>query len=148
MKRESIIRGYPTFAAFLIFVILTSGCIVGPKVRTYSGNKLQKSEVAVIRGWCYFALFGYECVDIYRIDGSLLEATNVEVLPGWYELVIRWYSVSFVAPVGAPPDYALVRFSFEAGHEYKIKGHFKGVLMKGIDIVDVSTGTVIVTGYW
>jgi hypothetical protein len=147
MERKSIIEGLSIFVA-LILAILTSGCVVGPTVRTYSGDKLQKSEVAVIKGWCYFALFGYECVDIYRIDGSLSEATNVEVLPGWHELVLRWYSFSFVAPVGAPPDYALVGFNFEAGHEYKMKGHFKGVLMKGVDIVDVTTDAIIVTGYW
>ncbi len=147
MKRKSIIQGFSICAA-LIFVILTSGCAVGPTIRTYSGDKLQKSEVAVIKGWWLFALLGYGGFDIYSIDDTVLEATKVEASPGRHELVIRSYSFSFVAPVGAPPESAQVAFNFEAGHEYKIK--YKGIgtpgfKQDGIIIVDVTTGDIILT---
>jgi len=147
VKQKSIIQKVSIFAA-LISTLLSSGCFVGPTVRTYIGDELQKSEVAVIKGWCYFALFGYECYDVYEIDGSYPKATNVEVLPGWHELVIRDYNFSFVAPVGLPPNYLRAEFNFEAGHKYKIKTHFKGILMEGIDIIDATTGALILTQYW
>jgi hypothetical protein len=147
MKRESVIQRFSSCAA-LIFLVLTSGCFVGPRVKAYSGDKLQKSDVAVIKGWCYFALFGYECYDIYEIDGSYLKATNVEVLPGWHELVIRDFNFSFVAPVGLPPQYLRAAFNFETGHKYKIKTHFKGILMEGMDIIDATTGAIIFSGSW
>jgi len=145
MKRKSI-KVFSICAA-LIFVLLTSGC-VGPAVRTYSGDKLQKSEVAVIKGWNYFAVFGYDCIDIYRIDGSSLKARNVEVLPGWHELEIRWYNFNFVEPLGLPPRYAEVKLNFEAGHEYKIMALFKGILQEGVKIIDVTTGAIILSQPW
>jgi len=121
IKRESIIQGF-LICATLIFLVLTSGCVsIGTTVRTYSGDKLQKSEVAVIKGWWLFVLLGYEGLDIYSIDDAILKATKVEVLPGRHELVIRNYSFSFVAPIGAPPEFVQMAFNFEAGHEYKIK---------------------------
>ena len=145
MKRESIIQGFSTCVALLIFFVFASGCIsVGPAVRTYSGDKLQKSEVAVIKGWWTFYLIGYQGVDIYSIDGTVLRATKVEVLPGWHELDIRYYFFSMIALVGAPFDYAQVGFNFEAGHEYRIKTHFKANA-EYIDIVDVTTGANILT---
>jgi hypothetical protein len=145
MNRESIIQRFPICAAFLILVVLASGC-VGPRVRTYSGDKLQKSEIAVIKGFCYYWLLRYDCLDIYEIDGSILKATNVEVSPGWHALVIRHYNFSLGALLGIPPDYADTALNFEAGHEYKIKYHFPKLI--GIDIIDVTTGAKIDTGYW
>jgi hypothetical protein len=133
----------------LLLVVLTSGCMVGPKVLTYSGDKLQKSEVAVIKGRCFYGLLGYECIDIYKIDGSSLDATNVEVLPGMHDLEIRWYSVSFVSPMGGPARTARVDFNFEAGHEYEIKAQFEGITRKGANIIDVTTGAKILSlWYW
>jgi len=137
-----------TLFIILLYAML-SGCVVGPKVMTYSGDKLQKLEVAVIKGWCFYALLGYECIDIYKIDGSSLNATNVEVLPGMHELEIRWYSVSFVSPVGGHARTARVDFNFEAGHEYEIKARFEGITRKGADIIDVTTGAIILSlWYW
>jgi len=140
MKPEPIIQRFSICAA-LIFIVLTSGCAIGPTIRTYSGDKLQKSEVAVMKGSWFFALLGYGGFDIYRLDGKDLRATKVEVLPGWHTLIIRNYSFSFVAPIGAPPLYAGVEFNFEAGHEYKIKS--KSLIKDDYYIVDVSTGALI-----
>jgi hypothetical protein len=148
MKQKSIIQGFSICAA-LIFVVLTSGC-VGPTVRTYSGDKLQKSEVAVIKGWCFSYLFAYECIDIYRIDDSYPKATKVEVLPGRHELIIRDYVIS-LSPWGpAPGCQQAIRasFNFEAGHEYKINTHFMGLLEKGVDIIDVTTGAPVYSQSW
>lgn len=145
MKRESITQGFPIYAA-LVFVFLTSGCFVGPRVKAHIGDKLQQSEAAVIKGFCYFALLKYECVDIYEIDGSILKTTNVEASPGWHTLVIRNYNLSLGALLGVPPLYAVTGLNFEAGHEYKIKFHFGK--LNGIDIIDVTTGALIATGYW
>ncbi len=150
MKRKSIIQGFSICVA-LIFVILTSGCVVGPRVRTYSGDKLQKSEVAVIKGGYLTPLIWYECVDIYEIDGMHPKATNVEVLPGWHELVIRNYVIS-LSPLGpAPGCQNVVRaaFNFEARHEYKIKKLFNRLLVEeGVKIIDVTTGAIVFSGYW
>ena len=132
MKGKPNIEGLSIFA-ILTLLIPTSGCIVGPTIRTYSGYRLQKSEVAVIKGWGFLSLFGYAGIDIYNIDGSPVNATKVEVLPGRHELVIRNYGLSFVTFYGSRPDYARVAFDFEAGHEYKIK-------FINDYIVDVSTG--------
>jgi len=145
MKRESITKGFPICAA-LIFILLTSGCFVGPRVKAHSGDKLQQSEAAVIKGFCYYALLKYDCVDIYEIDGSILKATTVEVSPGWHALVIRNYNFSLGALLGFPALYADTGLNFEAGHEYKIKFHFGK--LNGIDIIDVTTGAKVVTGYW
>ena len=111
-------------------------------MKSYTGDKLQKSEVAVIKGWWDFTPFGYSGIDIYSIDSNYLKATKVDVLPGWHELVIRDYDFSFL-PWGLtqPTRYADVAFNFEAGHEYKIK--FKGTFTPGFKIMDVTTGSMI-----
>ena len=140
MKRKSIIQGFPICVA-LIFVVLTSGC-VGPRVRAYSGDKLQKPEVAVIKGRYYFTPLYYDCVDIYSIDGSILEATKVEILPGWHKLVIEHYVINLF---GYPPECVHAEFNFEAGHEYKIKSPFISDL---IEIIDVNTGVTIFSHAW
>ncbi len=145
MKRESIIQRFP-ICLVLVFLLLSSGCFVGPRVKTHSGDKLQHSEGAVIKGFCYYALLNYDCVDIYEIDNSLVKATNVEVSPGRHTLVIRNYDFSLGTLLGFPPYYANAELNFEAGHEYKIKFHFGK--LNGIDIIDVTTGTKIVTEYW
>ena len=152
MKRESIIQMFSICVA-LIFVIITSGCVsIGPTMKSYNGDKLQKSEVAVIKGWLLIGVFQYEGIDIYGIDGSTLEATKVEVLPGWHELVIRRYVFVFFPklPWGedTPPSYAPVAFNFEAGHEYKIKYWMVGILTEGVKIIDVTTGAIILTQPW
>jgi hypothetical protein len=142
MKRESIIQGFPICVALLIFVVLTTGC-VGPTVRTYSGNKLQKSEVAVIKGRYYsFPLFWFENIDIHRFDHSIVDTTEVEALPGWHELVVTRYSIKLF-----PSDVECARaaFSFEAGHEYRIKSPFFSHRM---EIIDVNTGITIFTQTW
>jgi len=144
MKRESIIQGFPICVAFLIFVVLTSGCAIGPTIRTYSGDKLPKSEVAVIKGGWVFDLLGYGGLDIDSVDGVDLRATKVEVLPGWHKLIIRRYSFSFVPPMGAPGDLVEAAVNFEAGHQYKIRyWYYKGILIKGVKIIDVTTGALI-----
>jgi hypothetical protein len=142
MKRESIIQGFLICVA-LIFLVSAYGCVsVGPTVRAYSGDKLQKSEVAVIKGWWFFSLFGYDGIDIYKIDGNYPKATKVEVLPGWHELAIRNYDFCFLPWGLCHGDLlALVAFNFEAGHEYKIKG--PGIGSPGFKIVDVTTGAMI-----
>jgi hypothetical protein len=143
MKRESIIQGFLICAA-LIFVVLASGCLsIGPTVRTYSGDKLQKSEVAVIKGWWMSTLLGYEGLDIFALDGNNLGATKVEVLPGKHGLIIRNYSYSFVTLSETLPRYAGAEFNFEAGHEYKINYRYKGILIEGVKIIDVTTGAII-----
>ncbi len=148
MKRETIIQKFSICAA-LIFVVLASGCVsIGPTVKTYSGDKLQKSEVAIIKGWWSFYLLAWECIEIYQIDGRTVEATKVEVLPGPHFLVIRNYSTSLVAPISAPPNWARVDYNFEAGHEYKIKYWFKSILIKGVKIIDVTTGAIIYSTPW
>ncbi len=149
MNRKSIIEGVSVFVAF-IPLILISGCVVGPKVSTYTGDTVQKSGVAVIKGGCFFFLLGYECIKIDRIDGNALEATNVEVLPGMHELEIIDYTFSFfgLAPSPLSPR-ARLDFNFEPGHEYKIQAHFEGILRKGADIIDVNTGAIITQlWYW
>ncbi len=90
-------------------------------------------------------LLAYGGIDIYSVDGNYLGATKVEVLPGWHELEIRDYSFSFVAPIGAPSQFAHVAFNFETGPEYKIKYWYKGVLIEGVKIIDVTTGAIILT---
>jgi hypothetical protein len=126
--------------AALIFVVVTSGCAIGPTIRTYSGDKLQKSEVAVVKGQWEFYLLGYGGLDIYSVDGNELRATKVEVLPGWHELVIRLYVFAFLPWGGSPPRYAYVAYNFEAGHEYKIKS--KSLIKDDYYIVDASTGAI------
>lgn len=145
MKRESITQGFPICAA-LIFVVLASGCL-GPKMRNYSGDNLQKPEVAVIKGFYYFTPFAYLSIDIYSVDDSFPEATNVEVLPGRHELEIRSWSISFL-PFGmnAPPECARVAFNLEAGHEYKIL--IRGLAKKYVEIKDVTTGATILSQPW
>jgi hypothetical protein len=147
MKRKSIIRGFLIYLA-LIFVVLASGCVsIGPTTKSYSGDRLQKSEVAVIKGWSFYRLFGYDGIDIYSIDGNYLEATKVEVLPGWHELIIWNYDSCFLPWVSCDgPSYARVAFNFEAGHEYEIKG--SGIDTPGFKIVDVATGAIIHTLPW
>jgi hypothetical protein len=150
MNRTSSIQGLQICAAFLIFVVLTSGCAVGPKVRAYSGDKLQKSEVTVIKGWYYFTPLYYDRVDIYMIDGSYPKATKVEILPGWHELVIRNYVIS-LSPLGPVPGcLRAVRaaFDFEAGHEYRIKTQNPFRQTEGVKIIDVTTGAIIFSQPW
>ncbi len=142
MKRKSIIRGFLIYLA-LIFVVLASGCVsIGPTTKSYSGDKLQKSEVAVIKGWGFFSLLGYGGIDIYSIDGNYLQAAKAEVLPGWHELII-WNDDFCFLTWGSchGPMFARVAFNFEAGHEYKIKG--RGIGTPGFRIVDVATGAII-----
>jgi hypothetical protein len=148
MRRKSIIQKF-SICAVLIFAILASGCVIGPNTIgpttwTYSGEpiRLPKSEVAVIKGYWYLHLFGYGGVDIYSIDGTILEDTKIEVPPGWHELVIRDYIFSFVAIGPNPPAYTRGAFNFEAGHEYKIKKQLSWVT-EVVKIVDVTTGAVI-----
>ena len=142
MKRKSYMQQFAIWVA-LIIIVLTSGCVrIGPTVKTYSGDKLQESEVAIIKGWWTFYLIGYQGIDIYSIDGTTLRATKVEVLPGRHELDIRYYFFSMIALVGAPFDYARVTFNFEAGHEYRIKTHSN---CEYIDIIDINTGANILT---
>jgi len=144
MKPKSINHVF-SICAGLIFVLLTSGC-VGPTVRTHSGDKLQKSEVAVIRGWYAFYILSVESIYIYRIDDTYPEATKVEVLPGWHELVIKRYEYHpFELFPGAAYTSGFVQgaFNFEAGHEYKIKGMYKGIYIEGVKIIDVTTGDII-----
>ena len=144
MKLKSIIQVLSICAA-LIFVLLTSGC-VGPTVRTHSGDKLQKSEVAVIKGWYGFYLLGDTKMYIERIDDSSPEATKVEVLPGWHELVIRYYVAGQGLIWGGGyyfSGFVQGAFNFEAGHEYEIKGLYKGILIEGAKIIDVTTGAII-----
>jgi len=145
MKQESITQGF-LICAVLIFVILTFGCAIGPTIKTYSGDNLQKSEVAVIKGYWLFLLLAWGGLDIYSIDDTILKATKAEVLPGRHELVIRDYSFSLVSIVGAPFYFAKVAFNFEAGHEYKIKS--KSPIKDDYYIVDVNTGAVISEFSW
>ena len=147
MKRKSVIRGFLIYLA-LISVVLASGCAsVGPATKSYSGDRLQKSEVAVIKGWSLYRLFGYDGIDIYSIDGNYLEATNVEVLPGRHELIIWNFDFCYL-PWGScdGPSYARVAINFEAGHEYEIKGPDTDT--SSFKIVDVSTDAIIHTLPW
>jgi hypothetical protein len=147
MKRKSIIRG-PSICVALIFVILTSGC-VGPTVRTYSGDKLQKSEVAVIKGW--IVVFPLEGLYISQIDGRPVDTTKLEVLPGVHTLVIRRFEIPFTIGLFSEGDRVLPKFevgaeyNFEAGHQYKIKFLYKGILIDGVKIIDATTGDIIFT---
>ena len=145
MKRESIIQGFPIYLA-LIFVILISGCVVGPAVQTYSGYKLQKSEVAVIKGKWSTALIAQESIEIYEVDGNPVGATQVEVLPGRHKLVIKSLNEEFFKLEPNLPEWALVDCNFEAGHEYKIK--VWSIRVKGIKIIDVTTGATILIQPW
>ena len=147
MKRKSIIQGFLIYLA-LIFVVLASGCVsIRPATKTYSGDRLQKSEVAVIKGWPFYKVFGYDGIDIYSVDGKYIETTKVEVLPGWHELVIWNYGFRFL-PWGSCDghSHARVAFNFKAGHEYEIKG--EGIGTSGLKIVDVATGAIIHTLPW
>jgi len=142
MKRESIIQGFPICVPLLIFVVLTSGC-VGPAVRTYSGDNLQKSEIAVIKVRYYsFPLFWFENIDIHRFDDSIVDTTEVEVLPGWHELVVTRYSTKLFE---SPVECARSAFNFEAGHEYRIKSPF---FSDRTEIIDVNTGVTIFSQTW
>jgi hypothetical protein len=140
MKRKSINQGL-SICALLILVILTSGC-VGPSVRTYGGDKLPKSEVAVIKGFQTTFPF-YFPVDIgieicYVDDGQLLKATKVEVLPGWHELVIRSYQS------GGYSRFCRMSFNAEGGHQYEIRSRWDSLRkIVNITIFDVNTGATI-----
>jgi len=144
MKRETIIQRLSICATFLILVVLASGC-VGPRVRTYSGDKLTKSEVAVIKGRYYFALLYYDCIYIYKVDGSYPNGTQVQVLPGWHELDIRHYVINLF---GFPPNCLRVGYNFEAGHEYRIKAPLMGDTGDLVEIKDVNTGITIFSEPW
>jgi hypothetical protein len=75
MVHTSSLQELSIFLA-LILIILTSGC-AGPKLRTYSGDEIQKSEVAVIQGRYYFTPLYYDSVIIYNIDdGKFLGVTS------------------------------------------------------------------------
>jgi hypothetical protein len=149
MKRESIIQGVPICVALLIFAVLTSGCVrLGPAVRTYSGDKLQKSEIAIIKGWWYSIILLWDSIEISKIDGKPVNTTKLEVLPGPHELVIINNGGSLVALVSAPEKWTRVDCNFEAGHEYKIKYWFKGILIEGVKIIDVATGAIIYRQPW
>jgi len=146
-SRRSIIHELLIFVP-IILVILTSGC-VGAKVRTYSLPELQKTEVAVIKGRWYLTPIYYKSIEIYMVDGKVPAATQVEVLPGWHELVIENYTFSFVQLFPGPPiPCARAAFNCEAGHEYKIKT--ADFVSEGglIEIVDVNTGVTIFSGKW
>jgi hypothetical protein len=133
----------------LISVILASGCVrLGPAVRTYSGDRLQKSEVAIIKGWWYSIILVWDSIKIYEIDGCSVNTTKLEVLPGRHELVIRNNDGSLVALMSTPEKRARVDYNFEAGHEYKIKYWFKGILIEGVEIIDISTGDIIYRQPW
>jgi len=144
MKRKSIIQVFSIYAA-LIFVLLTSGC-VGPTVWTYEGDRLPKSEVAVIKGGFYYYLLAHRTY-IYRIDDSYPEATKVSVLPGRHELVIKYVEYGLL---GNDTSSRCVReaFNFEAGHEYKIKYLYEGIFREGVKIIDVTTGAIIFSQPW
>ena len=86
----------------------------------------------------YFSLFFFYDVDIiYRFDDSIVQTTELEVLPGWYQLVVRRSSTKLFE---SPAEYCVVAFNFEAGHEYKIKWPFWSDRAK---IIDVNTGVTI-----
>jgi hypothetical protein len=124
-------------------VVLASGC-VGPRIRTYSGDKLTKSEVAVIKGRYYFALLYYDCIDI-KVIGSYPKGTQVQVLPGWHELIIRHYVINLL---GFPPNCVRAAYNFEAGHEYRIKAPLMGDTGDLVEIIDVNTGVTIFSEPW
>ncbi len=69
MNAKSIIQRVSICVA-LIFIVLTSGCAIGPTIRTYSGDKLQRSEVSVIKGWWAFFLFGYGGFELLHFSGA------------------------------------------------------------------------------
>ena len=144
MKREFIIQGFPICVA-LIFFVLTSGCVSITPKKSYSGDKLPKSEVAVMKGRYYYALLYFDVVEIYKIDGKCMRSTKVEVLPGWHELVILNYVINLF---GLPPDCVRAAFNFEAGHKYRIKTPL--VFQRGdlVTIIDVNTGVTIFSGAW
>jgi hypothetical protein len=155
MKREFIIQGFPICVA-LIFFVLTSGCVSITPKKSYSGDKLPKSEVAVIKGWYYFSLLNSEAVIINNIDGKYLGPTNefqilflpgpgatkVEVLPGWHELLIVHDTTGWLS---GSRECVRAAFNFEAGHEYKIKTPFIGDWIK---MMDVNTGVTIFSEIW
>ena len=147
MKRRSIIRGFLIYLT-LIFVVSACGCAsIGPATKSYSGDRLEKSGIAVIKGGSVYRLFGYDGIDIYSMDGNYLEAAKVEALPGWHELIIWNHGFCFVPWVSCDgPSYARVAFNFEAGHEYKIEG--SGIGTSGFKIVDVGTGATVQTLPW
>jgi hypothetical protein len=157
MKRKSVIRVFSICVA-LIFVVLASGCVsIGPAKKSYSGDKLQKSEVAVIRGRYYYALLYYDGVVIYKIDGKYMGlesatfaefspgSTKVEVLPGWHELVILHYVINLF---GFPPNCVRAAFNFEAGHKYRIKTPLLTDTGDLVTIIDVNTGVTIFSDTW
>jgi len=131
----------------ILLLVMFSGC-VGPPVRTYEGNKLPKSEVAVIKGWYVFYLLGVKDMYIYRIDDGYPEATKVEVLPGRHELVIKDERGASLIYGGGSSRCAREAFNFEAGHEYKIKYLYKGIFEEGVKIIDVTTGAMIFSQPW
>ncbi len=143
MERKSIIRPFSICVA-LIFVLSASGC-VGPAVKTYSGRKSQKSEIAVIKGRYYFALLYYDCIEIYKVDGSYSNGTQIQVLPGWHELLIRHYVINLF---GFPPNCVRAASNFEGGHEYRIKAPLMGDTGDLLEIVDVNTGVTIFSAPW
>ncbi len=145
MKRKTIIQTFSIWAVS-VFIILTSGCAIGPTIRTYSGDKLQKSEVAVIKGAWFFALLGYGGQNIDSVDGNELQVTKVEVLPGWHKLVIRDYAIGFLPWGSSPSCYATVEYNFEAGHKYIIQP--KSLFKDDYFIVDANTGAIISEFSW
>jgi hypothetical protein len=155
MKRESVIQMFSICVA-LIFVVLTSGCVsIGRTKKSYSGDKLHKSEVAVIKGRYYYALLYYDGVVIYKIDGKCMGlphfepflpgSTKVEVLPGWHELVILHYVINLF---GFPPNCVRAAFNFEAGHKYRIKTPLLTDTGDLVTIIDVNTGVTIFSDAW
>ncbi len=146
-RQSSILRAFLIFGA-IILAILTSGC-VGTKVKTYGGDELQKTETAVIKGSYYFSPAWYHSIEIWDVDGKRPQATQVEVLPGWHELIILETVFSFFAVFPGGPSFCVqASCDFEAGHEYRIKTTTfidKNDLM---EIVDVNTGVTICSNKW
>ncbi len=133
--------------------LLATGCAVLTH-RQYTGSSLPSKKVAVIttrfgpfaastldgkpfrvdrpRLWrhSYFTLPGGGLLSATRPDDQIL-ISSVEVLPDTYELEIKLLTYGPARP-GKPPTSRKVTFTAKAGHDYRVNGVDKSVLIERV----------------
>lgn len=145
MKRKSANRGLSICVVFLIFVILTFGCI--PVKMMYEGEQPPREQTAIIKGSSKYLGFGIMSVFLVSVDGKPIERSSplqlnvwVEVLPGQHTVqVVVWRDVMEFEKI---KPYVLDFYAL-AGHTYRVRAstwETKNALVK---IVDTNTGEIV-----
>src|SRR5260370_39874002 len=91
-------------------------------MRAYPGPARPASEVAVVHDACGWS--GGPCFRVVKVDGQWagLFHRQVELLPGEHLLVVGGTEDRIVVTLSGGPCWLTVQA--EAGHEYRLDGHF------------------------